>query len=220
MPIPSNKAWARVSSAVKRIEGTPVAVNPADRGTVNPQRTVIVKITSAIAGQPGRYKAKTFTAQPTTFTGALAGADFGTVWDAENCEVFYVPDLGSSAHSINLSNDSECIKVGIYCGFDSGTKLPIVIVSGGGKAGLFPVKLTKDGGANGSQTTKPTYTYTVKDMEASDVLKKKDGTNATGMSPTLGHEIGEFDEAEYGEAYRDSTGELVLWNAHEKEQAC
>jgi hypothetical protein len=89
-----------------------------------------------------------------------------------------------------------------------------------GKSGLFPVKLTKDGGVQGSQTTKPTYTYTIKDVESSTILTKKDGTNATGMSPTLGHQIGKFDAAEYGEAYRDSTGELVLWNAHEKEEAC
>jgi hypothetical protein len=88
----------------------------------------------------------------------------------------------------------------------------------GGNNGVFPVVLVQDGGNDGGATpgTKPTWTYTLKDYEdGTTILKKADGTNATGMTPVKPRLPARAAAATVGLAYRKADGTLVLLEAYE-----
>lgn len=86
-----------------------------------------------------------------------------------------------------------------------------------GTAGLFPVKVEKTGGANGTNTTAATYTYTVRSI----------AWNGTNGGTTLGTGVAvsrprmngavtfQSGSTGYGIAFMDGNT-LVLWDAGEK----
>lgn len=80
----------------------------------------------------------------------------------------------------------------------------------------FAVKLSapvSGGGSNGTQTTKATYTYVVKDLNG-NVL---DGTDAAPLQPLKPREKGALvGRATRGQAFWDENGDLVLDLAHEE----
>jgi hypothetical protein len=82
-----------------------------------------------------------------------------------------------------------------------------------GRQGLFPVSLTVTAGQTdathgGSQTTAPTYTYTMKVLDGETEL-------GTALSPRVGRRFGKFVAATDGEAYVKSDGTYGLWQAYE-----
>jgi hypothetical protein len=86
-------------------------------------------------------------------------------------------------------------------------------VLGGGKrptlGTLFAVVLVQDGGANGTATAAPTYTYTINDINDEVELE------GTPQSPTLARPNGAVVAATYGMAYYDVDGDITLFYAHE-----
>lgn len=86
-----------------------------------------------------------------------------------------------------------------------------------GVAGLFPVKVEKTGGTNGTNTTAASYTYTVRSI----------GWNGTDGGTTLGTGVAvsrprmngavtfQAGSTGYGVAFMDGST-LVLWDAGEK----
>lgn len=80
----------------------------------------------------------------------------------------------------------------------------------------FVVKLTKTGGSNGSSTTSPTYTYTVKNIYDEVIKKNQACDDATSMSPDEGRTHGLFSEAAKGLAYYNEARDLVLLFAFEE----
>ncbi len=95
----------------------------------------------------------------------------------------------------------------------------------GGGSGIFPVALAQDGGGSGGTTTagtKPTWTYTLKDINTGTTLKKADGTtDATGLSPVASTRLpASAAAATEGTAYRKADGTLVLQQAFEDYAWC
>ena len=85
---------------------------------------------------------------------------------------------------------------------------------GSGSSGLFPVLVRKDGGVEGSKTTRCTFTYTVWDISGKEL--------GTGMSPMknrtlLGRyvppTIGDFNTI--GTGYYHPDGRFFLYDANE-----
>ncbi len=74
--------------------------------------------------------------------------------------------------------------------------------------GLFPVNVAVHAGANGTQTTKATWTYNVTDLDGNSI-----GT--VGMSPIWARENGYKDSATHGTGYNDSGGAFVLYQIDE-----
>jgi hypothetical protein len=92
------------------------------------------------------------------------------------------------------------------------------------RGGVFAVTLTSDGGGDGGSTagTKPTWTYTVKDINTGvTLIKTSGGTAATGMSPLASSRLpAKAAAATAGTAYYKSDGTLVLQQAFEDYAYC
>lgn len=102
--------------------------------------------------------------------------------------------------------------------------LPVRDGDGGGGGDKFAVLVTMDGGDVGSETAECTYTYTVKALDDSTILRKNNaGDNATGMTPEVPrlHYVGYWYAGEtrtapavatsrYGLACYDADGDLHL----------
>ena len=75
--------------------------------------------------------------------------------------------------------------------------------------GLFPVRVTKDGGVQGTKVTKATWTYTVNDLDGNEL-----GTTV-GLAHMRPNGTMAFpDDDSYGVAFYDGST-LILWDANE-----
>ena len=74
---------------------------------------------------------------------------------------------------------------------------------------LFAVVLVQDGGANGTASAAPTYTYTINDINDEVELE------GTPQAPELGRPNGAVTAATRGMAYYDGDGDITLFYAHE-----
>lgn len=72
---------------------------------------------------------------------------------------------------------------------------------------LFAVNLAEDGGADGSQTAEPTYTYTVTSLDGEQL--------ATTAAPSAGRDTGSFSAATLGVGYKDTAQTFHLLLAFE-----
>lgn len=75
---------------------------------------------------------------------------------------------------------------------------------------FFPVLVTQDGGSNGSQTTKATYTYTVKSLDSVVI-----GEDIAVVKPRENGGVVTQDADGYGVAFYNASGTLLLWDAGE-----
>ena len=97
----------------------------------------------------------------------------------------------------------------VYPGYTRGTDpnnndQPLVVICAPNPQALFPVTLVKDGGANGSQTSAATWSYTVKDSNGTQL--------ATLQQPQWPRQFGTFNAATSGLAYFGTGGGLCwLW---------
>jgi hypothetical protein len=74
---------------------------------------------------------------------------------------------------------------------------------------LFAVVLVQDGGANGTASAAPTFTYTINDINDEVELE------GTPQAPELGRPNGAVTAATRGMAYYDVDGDITLFYAHE-----
>lgn len=86
---------------------------------------------------------------------------------------------------------------------------------------LIPVTLTVDGSGAGDATHTPSYTYKNPVNAITGVEEKNaDGSSATGLSPTWARNVGEFSAGTNGLIYRNSDGNVVLFQVDETEVPC
>jgi len=86
---------------------------------------------------------------------------------------------------------------------------------------LYLVHLTLDGGTTGDASSSPTYTYkTPTDAVSAKEIKRADGSPSTGLYPTWGRPVGDFDPATLGLLYVASDGDPVLLFCNEIERPC
>jgi hypothetical protein len=173
---------------------------------------VRAKITSTTSNG-AIYNAKTITGAINSAVSAnLAMADLGTLSSSENLIVWNLTEIGSSLHTINISDNDQCVFSGSIVGLDTGTGFPIMLIK---SPAWFQVAVTNDGGSNGTSTTPPSYTYTVKTPDAVTTL-------GTAMTPVKARHNGKYTAGSgVGWAYI-SSGTLYLWDANEFEgiKAC
>jgi hypothetical protein len=103
----------------------------------------------------------------------------------------------------------------------TGTKWCVIRIGGSASESLIPVSLTTDGGADGDQSTAPTYTYKwpVNYITAVEI-KKADGSRQTGLGPLFARNIGTFNRATKGLVYMDANGDPQLLICDETEIVC
>ena len=83
----------------------------------------------------------------------------------------------------------------------------------------FRVKVKQSGGSNGNATTAPTYTYHIyRAFDTTDDAANKlnNASSGAAVSPEKSRPNGKVTAATIGLAYYDNTGEIKLYEAHEK----
>lgn len=86
---------------------------------------------------------------------------------------------------------------------------------------LYLVALTTDGGATGTQTTSPTYTYSnPTDVVSGVEITRADGSSATALTPAWGRPWGDFAAATMGIVYIGADANPVLLICNEIERDC
>jgi hypothetical protein len=181
---------AKVLSVVRN--GSRVAIGLArGRGSLVP--TVVVKLGTLISSQLGRFNLKRERrVAKGNATGAVAEADFAT--------------FPSVNDAIGWEMDAANLRVGIDYGVDSTSGLPIIALL---PRGTFPVKIAKDGGAQGTQSAAATWTYTVKTL-AGDTIK---ATVPLARPRPVGTATVQADDS-FGLAFY-AGGDIKLWDAGE-----
>lgn len=156
----------------------------------------IVKRTTAISGQPGRFNGKLIDwldANPHV-TAGVAVADFGT---------FNVTNDDAILWEVSAA---DVLSLAIFIGIDRVSHKPIFAIP---SAGLFPVKIENDGGSQGTSTTAATWTYKIKTLNA-DLIQS--GVGLSRPRP-LGTATVQGVNA-YGVAFY-AGGSIILWDAGE-----
>lgn len=171
--------------------------------------TAVVKVIDRIAA--GRYTGKIIAlvgeySLSSSDTTPLSESLIGTEPSQVDCEVW---NVGEIAGGPPLAAGYIPAIIGPWNSYDTG--LPTAIAAGpGGQAPMFPVKVEKTGGSNGTATTAASYTYTVRSL-AGDVL----GTGVSLARPRpAGAMVHQTGSSGYGLAFYDGTT-LKLWDAGE-----
>lgn len=134
-------------------------------------------------------------------------------WGSDSDDVRFLWALAT-----NLSEDpgathnltaSDHIPVYIVKVWDTDGNVRYVFFGGSGGGGVFPVKITKTGGSNGTKTTTASWVYTVTTLAGTTI-----GTSVVLTRPrpkgTATFQVSDS----YGEAFYDGAA-LVLWDAGE-----
>lgn len=182
---------------------TPPANQPA-------AQMVRVKIYTPISGQRGRYVAKLLTGIiKQKATGNIAESHLAYDVDAsttysQDVVVWNICQIATGG-GVPLKKNS--ILHGRAAGRNSENK-PIILVQSA--TGLFPARLTQNGGAQGSKTTAPTYTYNVADLDNASL-----GTAIAVSRPRPKGRVDVQSPGSVGWVYYDETGTLKIWDAGE-----
>jgi hypothetical protein len=192
--IPSTTLTNKYAEAINAL-GQLFPPRGSGRGQDRGLETLIIKRTTQISGQQGRFNGRTMKEvlrAAGNASGAVTAADFGTPQTVDDVILWEV----DAADGFLLAR---------YIGHDTASSKPIYAVP---KTGVFRVTLVKDGGSDGTQTTEPTYTYTVSDLAGNQL--------ATAKSPMFRRGKGSYIDATVGLADYAS-GALNLIEAYEKE---
>lgn len=88
-----------------------------------------------------------------------------------------------------------------------------------GRGGLFPVRVEKDGGSDGSNVAIASWTYTVRRQDWPGTGTSADYELGTGMVQTRPRPVGKMTvqagSLGYGVGFYDYSGAFVLWDAGE-----
>lgn len=174
--------------------GASVAPTPAPRTQrPSPFRVLIAKVTTSISGQVGRVNLRIVRPNfKSNATGNLAATDIDTTSLTKD------DAIGWEIEAV------QAYRIGIPVGVDTTSGKTIIALL---PRGLFPVKLTVAGGANGTGAAPATYTYDVKTL-AGDLL-----ASAVSLArPRMGGECNSTNG--YGMAFYDGAT-LKLWDAGE-----
>jgi hypothetical protein len=170
---------------------------------------VLVNITAVEAGG-GKYAGHLFSGNSTAAAGAALAMPEG-LRDSGNKNALILNMAESNAgtgHRLLAGSFHLGVKAGMTA--ESPPRLIVLIDSAGPI--LFPVRITKDGGADGTQSTPATWTYTVMSI---------DGVNAWGTQVPIarprpnGSMIPQTATPAFGLAFVDASGIPRLWDAGE-----
>jgi hypothetical protein len=203
--VPSPEVWDRIVELLQRVEN--ISVAPPLTLTITPTGIVIgatdigefrvLKRTTQISSQQGRYNARTMqqgkVVANAAASGAVTASDFGTANTADDSILWEVDPADGYVFAQRI-------------GFDSASRKGIFLIP---RTGTFPVKIAKDGGAQGTQTAAATWTYTVKTL-AGDTIK---ATVPLTRPRPVGTATVQADDS-YGLAFY-AGGDIKLWDAGE-----
>jgi hypothetical protein len=82
-----------------------------------------------------------------------------------------------------------------------------------GSEDVFPVLIAKDGGADGTSSTRATWVYTVKNIDGTELATSVPVVKARPLGTI--HYGNEIASPAYGQAFYNSAGTLLLWDAGE-----
>ncbi len=192
---------------VQRVNGAGAALAAPARALGYP--VVLVNITAVETGG-GKYAGHLFSGNSTAVAGTALAMPEG-LRDSGNKNALIVNIAEGNAgtgHRLLIGSFHLGVKAGMTA--ESPPRL-IVLVDSAGPV-LFPVLITKDGGADGSQTTPATWTYAVTSI---------DGVTSWGTEISLtrprpnGSMIPQSATPAFGLAFVDASGTLRLWDAGE-----
>lgn len=186
-----------------------VSVLPASGQASSADTLVVVKITAS--GQDGKFSGQIGRGRSTAGTAnALAMPEGLEFTEAGTCLVLHLAEDGLPGHRWLRTGSYVLGKV---VGRTAATNpLPIVMVVGPKDGMTFAVAVTKDGGADGTQTTAATWTYTVKSLGGQTLGE----TVPVSMQRPFGKRK-HYPTSGYGLACFNGTG-LILLDAGEVEE--
>ena len=170
---------------------------------------VVVQLTAPETGS-GKYAGHLFSGNATSVAGTNVNMPEG-LRDSGNTNSLVV--------NLAESNDNaghRLLKGSFYIGLKAGrtNETPprlIVLINAAGPV-LFPVGISKDGGADGTQTAPATWTYTVTSIDGQTTW----GTQVPLARPRPnGSMLPQTTATAFGMAFTDATGTLRLWDAGE-----
>jgi hypothetical protein len=145
-----------------------------------------------IAGEKGRYTGKLWNVKvDPAATGNLTKENLGEAFG--ECEIWHLPEASTTTTVLREFDLLLCWQAPTHTtrGKPIVVTLPNQLVGG-----TFVVKLAVAAGTHGTNTTTPSYTYNVQNLNGTQI--------AAALSPLAGREIGYFNSAGYGLAYFDT----------------
>ena len=175
------------------------------------QRSVggfIVKLTAVETGA-GKYAGHIFSPNCQSSPSANLAMPEGLA-DSGNTNALVLNLLESAPSSTHLL-PLNSFHIALLAGYTAESVPRAVLLIAAAGPGLFPVQITRDGGADGTQTSPATWTYTVLTVDGSQTL----GTRVSPARPRPnGSRIVQSPSPAYGTAFYVS-GSLLLWDAGE-----
>ena len=190
-----------------RLPGAGAGIVPR-RAAAGP-RMCVVRITAREAGG-GKYAGHIFSPNCAAAPAADLSMPEGLTDSGNN-----------NALILNLAEDSlggghclavPCFQTGLHVGF-TGETTPraILLVQAAGPI-IFPVRVSKDGGADGTASSPASWTYTVQSLDGATTL---DAGVALARPRPNGSMLTQNASPAFGLAFFDSTAALRLWDAGE-----
>ncbi len=168
----------------------------------------IVKLTAVETGE-GKYAGRIFSPNCQTSPSANLAMPEGLA-DSGNTNALVLNLLESAPNGTHLLALNS-FHIGLLAGYTAESTPRAVLLIAAAGAGLFPVQIEKDGGADGTPTAPATWTYTVRTLDGSQTL----GTLVSvGRPRPNGSRIVQTASPAYGTAFY-SSGSLLLWDAGE-----
>ncbi len=168
---------------------------------------VVVTVTATDTGA-GKYAGHVFsgncTAAATTSINMPEGLrDSGNT----NALILNIAE-GAFGHRLLLGS----FHVGLKAGITAETPPRMIVLIDSAGPVIFPVLISRDGGADGTQTAPATWTYSVSTIDGATSL----GTSLTLTRPRPnGSMVPQSGSPAYGTAFCDSSGIVHLWDAGE-----
>lgn len=170
---------------------------------------VVVHVTALETGG-GKYAGHLFSGNSTAAAGANLNLPEG-LRDSGNNNALIL-NLAESNSGPGHALRTGSFHIGLKAGLTDESPPRLIVLIGSAGPVMFPVCVSKDGGADGTQTAPATWTYTVTSM---------DGLTAWGTQLPLarprpnGSMLPQTASGAFGMAFVDATGTLRLWDAGE-----
>ncbi len=179
----------------------------APRGRAVGYCMVVVHVTALETGG-GKYAGHLFSGNSTATAGANLNLPEGLRDSANNNALILNLAESGTGHALSTGSFHIGLKAGLT---DESPPRLIVLISSVG-AVMFPVGISKDGGADGTQTAPATWTYTVTSIDGLMTW----GTQLSLARPRPnGSMLPQTALPAFGTAFVDATGILRLWDAGE-----
>lgn len=194
------------STTATRVSGAGVALAESRREPVG--RGLIVKITAPETGT-GKYGGHLFSPNCQTAPATNLIMPEGLT-DSGNTNALVLNLLENSPATTHLLG-LNTFHIGLLAGYTTEAVPRAVILICAAWPAMFPVQVKKDGGADGTQTTPATWTYTVLSLDGGQTLGSL--TPLARPRPN-GSRVVQTALPAFGMAFY-SAGQLMLWDAGE-----